>query len=134
MSVDMWERQLAGWIKRTMIALCSAALAAGPVAAAPSQTASVKASVIKPLVLTWVQDLALGDIVLQPGTWSNATVSLSRNGAFSCTSPNTSCSGIVQVARYRVTGSNNQVVRISAPPVTLVNQSDSSQLNCLAAP
>ncbi|MES2137210.1 MAG: DUF4402 domain-containing protein, partial [Pseudomonadota bacterium] len=32
-----------------------------------------------------------------------------------------------QVAKYNVQGSNNQTVRISAPNVTMVNQSDSSQ-------
>ena len=107
--------------------LCAASFAVAPAHAAPSQSATVKANVVKPLVLTWVQDFSLGDIVLKPGTWSGATVSLSRTGTFSCTNPNTTCSGLRQVARYRVTGSNNQVVRISAPAITLVNQSDSSK-------
>ena len=107
--------------------LVVAAIAAAPAAAAPSQSATVKASVVKPLILTWEQDLRLGDILLKPGTWSGATVSISRAGAFSCTNANTTCSGLRQVARYRVVGSNNQVVRISAPSITLVNQSDSSK-------
>lgn len=107
--------------------LCVLGSLAAPVSAAPTQSAAVKANVVKPLILTWVQDLTLGNILLKPGTWSGATVSISRTGTFSCTNPNTTCSGIVQVARYRVVGSNNQVVRISAPPVTLVNQSDSSK-------
>jgi len=118
---------VAGWVFRTLLAIGAAALAAAPIHAAPSQNATVKATVIKPLVLTWVQDLRLGDIVLKPGTWSGATVSISRSGAFTCANPNITCSGAVQVARYRVVGSNNQVVRISAPAVTLVNQSDSSK-------
>ena len=117
---------MARWILRIGMMLCTVSFAA-PAAAAPSQSATVKATVIKPLVLTWVQDFSLGDIVLKPGTWSGATVSLSRTGVFSCSNPNTTCSGLRQVAQYRVVGSNNQVVRISAPPVTLINQSDSSK-------
>ncbi|HET7709155.1 MAG TPA: DUF4402 domain-containing protein [Sphingomicrobium sp.] len=109
------------------VALCAAMLAAAPADAAPSQSATVKANVVKPLVLTWVQDLSLGTIALKPGSWSNATVSISRTGVFTCANPNVTCSGAVTVARYRVVGSNNQAVRISAPNVTLVNQSDSSK-------
>ena len=104
-------------------ALC----AATPAVAAPTQSATVKASVVKPLVLTWEQDLKLGDILLKPGNWSGATVSISRAGVFNCANANTSCSGIRQVARYVVAGSNNQIVRISAPNITLVNQSDSTK-------
>jgi hypothetical protein len=107
--------------------LCAASLASAPAAAAPSQSAIVKASVVKPLVLTWVQDFTLGDILLKPGTWTGATVSLSRTGTFSCANANVTCSGTVRVAKYQVTGSNNQIVRISAPNVTLINQSDSSK-------
>ena len=118
---------MARWILRIGMMLCTASFAVAPAYAAPSQSATVKAKVVKPLVLTWVQDFSLGDIVLKPGTWSGATVSLSRTGAFTCANPNTTCSGLRQVARYRVVGSNNQVVRISAPAITLVNQSDSSK-------
>jgi hypothetical protein len=118
---------LACWMLRIGALLSVLATLAEPASAAPTQSAAVKASVVKPLVLTWVQDLTLGNILLKPGTWAGAPVSISRAGTFSCANPNTTCSGTVQVARYRVIGSNNQVVRISAPPVTLVNQSDSSK-------
>ena len=122
------ERRVAGWYNPIAVLLPAAMLIAAPAAAAaPSQSATVKASVIKPLVLSWVQDLSLGDIMLKPGTWSGATVSLSRSGVFSCSNANLTCSGSVRVARYRVVGSNNQIVRISAPSVTLVNQSDTSK-------
>ena len=46
---------------------------------------------------------------------------------FSCTNANITCTGATQVAQYNVQGSNQQTVRISAPNVTLVNQSDSTQ-------
>ena len=103
--------------------LACALLCAAQPAAAATQVAKVSAAVAKPLTLTRVQDLDLGTIVLGPGTWSGATVGISRAGVFGC-SANVACTGATRVARYTVTGSNNQVVRISAPNVTLVNQSD----------
>jgi len=104
-----------------------AAVAAAAPAAAANNVVTVQANVVKPLILTQLQDLDLGSIVLGPGAWSNATVAISRAGTFSCTNANLTCTGATQVARYNVSGSNNQVVRISAPNVTLVNQSDPSK-------
>jgi spore coat protein U-like protein len=108
-----------------ILALCAAAVA-GP-AHAVTQNASVKATVVKPLTLSSLQNLDLGTIILQPGSWSGATVGISRNGVLSCASPDTVCSGLTQPASYKVTGSNKQVVLIAAPDVTLVNQSDPSK-------
>jgi hypothetical protein len=82
---------------------------------------------VKPLVLTWLQDLDLGTIVLGPGTWSGATVAISQAGAFSCTNANVTCSGATKAAQYNVSGSNRQVVHITAPSVALVNQDDATQ-------
>jgi hypothetical protein len=76
--------------------------------------------------LTKLQDLNLGSITLGPGVWSNATVSLSRAGTFSCGSANLTCTGATMVAKYNVEGSK-QPVHITAPNVTLVNQSDPTQ-------
>ncbi len=89
--------------------------------------ASVTANNIKPLVLTKLQDLNLGSVTLGPGVWSNATVSLSQAGVLSCANANLTCAGATVVAQYNVQGSNQQTVHISAPNVTMVNQSDSSQ-------
>ncbi|MFL6721428.1 MAG: DUF4402 domain-containing protein [Sphingomonas sp.] len=110
----------------TFAALFGAAGLAAPAAAA-TQSAPVTAGFTKPLVLTKLQDLDLGTVTLGPGTWSNATISLSQAGALACGSANLVCSGATTVARYNVQGSNQQTVRISAPNVTLVNQSDSTQ-------
>lgn len=107
--------------------IVAALSAASPARAAGPVVATVSASVVKPLTLSWVQDLDLGSIVPGPGSWSGATVGISRAGAFSCSNPNVTCSGAVQVAQYNVTGSNGQVVTITAPNVTLVNQSDSTK-------
>jgi len=104
----------------------SVALCPSP-AAAVTQNASVTATVAKPLTLTALQDLDLGTITLKPGTWSSAAVAISRSGAFSCDAANLVCTGLTQVARYKVTGSNKQIVTISAPNVILTNQSDSTQ-------
>ncbi len=114
---------------RLLLAL-SALIGTVPVAAparAASQSAKVSAKVLKPLTISWVQDLDLGIITLSTGTWTGATVGISRTGAFSCTSTRVTCSGATRVARYNVTGSNSQPVRVSAPNVTLVKQGDASK-------
>jgi hypothetical protein len=74
-----------------------------------------------------VQNLNLGSIVLGSGTWSNATVAISKAGVFTCANANVTCTGATQVAKYNVTGTNNQTARITAPNVTLVNQSNAAQ-------
>lgn len=108
----------------TALMMGCAAFAATPAHAASSQVATVSATVVKPLALSWVQDLDLGTIVLGPGTWSNATVGISKTGVFSCTNANVICSGATQVAKYNVQGTNNNTARVTAPNVTLTNQSD----------
>lgn len=108
----------------TLLMTLAAVVAAAPAHAANSQVATVNATVVKPLTLKWVQNLDLGTIVLGPGAWSGATVGVSRAGTFSCTNANVTCSGATAVAKYNVSGTNNQAVHITAPNVTLVNQSD----------
>jgi hypothetical protein len=106
----------------TLIGLSALAFSAH----AATQTAQVNANVVKPIILTKVQDLDLGTITLGPGTWSNAAVSLTRGGTFTC-GANLTCTGATQVATYNVQGSKQQPVTISAPNVTMVNQSDATQ-------
>lgn len=89
--------------------------------------AQVSASNVKPLLLTKLTDLDLGSVTLGPGVWSNATISLSQGGVLSCANANVTCSGTTAVASYNVQGSKQSPVQISAPNVTLVNQSDSTQ-------
>ena len=96
-------------------------------ACAATITAAVTANATKPLVLTKLQDLDLGTVTLGPGVWNNATVSLSQAGVLSCANANITCTGATTVASYNVQGSKQNTVNISAPNVTLVNQSDSSQ-------
>ncbi len=96
-------------------------------ASAATVMASVTANNVKPLTIVKLQNLDFGTVTLRPGSWTGATVSLSQSGALSCGNANIICSGATVVAQYNVQGSNQQTVRISAPNVTLVNQSDSTQ-------
>jgi hypothetical protein len=104
-----------------------AVLAAAVVAAAPAHAATInavaKAKVVKPLVLQSLQDFDLGTLLIGPGSWSGATITLSRGGVLTCPA-NVTCAGATQVAQYNVSGTNNQSVTIFTPNVTLVNQSD----------
>jgi hypothetical protein len=106
-----------------MLATAAAALLAAAPAAAASVTAQAKAKVVKPLALTAIQDLDLGSLILAPGSWSGAVVSLTRSGALTCPT-NVTCTGATQVAQYNLAGSNQQTIVIRAPNVTMVNQSD----------
>ena len=107
--------------------LLASLLAAAAPARAATAMAGVTANGVKPLIITKLQDLDLGSVTLGTGTWSGATVSLSQAGVLGCASANITCTGATMVAKYNVQGSNQQTVRISAPNVTLVNQSDSTQ-------
>jgi Domain of unknown function (DUF4402) len=93
-------------------------------AAAATAVVPVHAKPVKPLTLTSVQNLDLGTITLAPGTWSGGTIGISRAGVFTCSNSNVLCTGATKVAIYTVSGSNNEVVKISAPNVTLTNQGD----------
>lgn len=102
------------------------AAAFGTPAGAVTQTASVNANVVKPLTLVAQQNLDLGTVTLPNGTWSGATVGISRNGVFTC-SAKVICTGATTPASFNVTGTNRMNVLVSAPNVTLVNQSNNAQ-------
>jgi len=96
-------------------------------AVGPNQNSTATTRIVKPLTLTWLQDLDLGTIVLGAGTWSTTTIGITSAGAFTCGNSNVTCSGATKPAQYRVTGTNNQRVFITAPNVTLTNQSDTTK-------
>lgn len=100
---------------------------AGARSNAATVTTIITAQSVKPLTITKVQDFNLGSVTLGPGVWSKANVALSQAGVLTCANTNITCSGAVQAAEYDVQGSGQQTVQISAPNVTLTNQSDSSQ-------
>lgn len=109
------------------LAMLAWAIGADTPASSATVMATVTANNIKPLTLVKLQNLDFGTVTLGPGAWSGATVSLSQAGILTCGNTNIICSGATVVAQYNVQGSNQQTVRISAPNVTLVNQSDSTQ-------
>jgi hypothetical protein len=111
----------------SLAAVAATALVATPaLAVGPTNgNATATARSIKPLTLVSTQNLNLGTILLSgAGTWTGATVGISSGGAFSCTNANVTCSGTTQVAKYKVTGTNNQTVTITAGNVTLKNAND----------
>ncbi len=112
-------------------AVAAIALTATPAFAAPTnpdKNATATAKIVKPLTLTWVQDLDLGTVLLSgAGAWTGATVGVSKAGVFSCSNSNVTCSGTSQVAKYKVTGTNNQVVTVNAGNVTMTNQNDNTK-------
>lgn len=102
-------------------------LVPGSTAGAATVTATVTANNVKPLVISKLSNLDFGSVTLAPGSWSNSTVSISQAGVRSCPNINITCTGPTSVASYNVQGSKQQVVRVSAPNVTLVNQTDSTK-------
>jgi hypothetical protein len=114
---------MTNFLRKTSLATVAAvALTATPaLAVGPNQNATATARIVKPLTLTWVRDLDLGTIVLSGAApWSGAAVTLPRGGtAVTCTNTNVTCSGAVQTAQYKVTGTNNQTVQVSAPNFNL---------------
>jgi hypothetical protein len=110
-------------------AVAGLALTATPAAAqqvAPSdRNATATARIIKPLTLTWVQDLNLGDIMLSgAGAWTGAVVSITSGGVFNCSNLNVTCAGVNQVAKYNVTGTQGQTVTINAAPVVVMTNAN----------
>ena len=91
-----------------------------PAAAAPTSSsngpATARARIVKPLTLTRVTHMDFGDIVVQDA----GTATLAMGGGLSCTGGLT-CAATGTAASYLVTGTNNQVVTVTAPDVSLTN-------------
>ena len=112
---------------RITAAVAALALTATPALAVdPNQHATATARIIKPLTMTWVQDLDLGSITLVDS--GPTTVGITRAGFFSCPGPAVTCSGTPQVARYTITGTNNQVVTVNSGNVSLVGPAGSTPM------
>jgi hypothetical protein len=115
------------------LVLVLASVAYSAPCAAVTQSATVKVTVVKPLTLTALQNLDLGTITLAGGAWSNVTVGVSKEGVLSCANANVVCSGATATARYKVTGTNKQVVTVSVPNTILTNQSDPTKTLTMVA-
>lgn len=112
-------------------ALAVAALAGTPAFAAPvGVTGTVpvaKANIVRPLTLTASSNLNFGTILL--GSYaSTQTVVVTPGGAVtSCGTGGLTCSGTTSASNYLVTGTNNAVVVIAAPDVTITNANNAAQ-------
>lgn len=94
-------------------------------AQAAQTTIQANANIVKALTLTRKQDLDFGTILLS-GATGTFNVSISMAGVVSCPAGFT-CSGTPKPAILNVTGTNGNVVRITALPSDLVNATDSNQ-------
>ncbi|QIK78715.1 DUF4402 domain-containing protein [Sphingomonas piscis] len=105
--------------KTAALAVC--ALIAYPAAAAtPQPQATATVNIKKPLTISRVSDLSFGSIVLSGATPFTAVVSISQTGVLTCPATVT-CSGTTSRAVYNLRGSNNQVVAVTSPNITLSN-------------
>jgi hypothetical protein len=93
---------------------------------AAQTTIKASAKVVKSLTLIRKQDLDFGTIMLS-GDSGTFTVSISMTGVLTCPGGFT-CSGTPRPAILNVSGSNGNVVRITALPSDLVNATDGSKL------
>lgn len=114
-------------ILRITAAVAALALTATPALAAnPDKDATATARIIKPLTLAWVQDLDLGSITLVDA--GPTTVGINQAGTFSCPGTAVTCSGTPRVAKYKITGTNNQVVTVNSGNVSLVGPAGSTPM------
>ena len=108
----------------------AAAQAINPTGPANGKNATATARIIKPLTLTWKQDLNLGTILLSgAGAWTGAVIKVGQDGVRTCTdTTKVTCSGATAAAMYNVTGTNKQIVTINvADTLELTNQNDTTQ-------
>jgi len=108
------------FLRMTTLVATATALTAVPAIAAPVSVSNgpvtSRAQIVKPLTLARVGDMDFGSIVVQ----DNGTISMDATGAITCTT-NLTCASTGTPAEYKVTGTNNQVVNITKPDVTLTN-------------
>jgi hypothetical protein len=92
------------------------AVVASPAAAvAPLTQATAKATIYKPLQISFVQSLDFGILVTSTtGTWSQV-INMDQAGTLTGCGANVSCSGSTQPAKYHLVGTNNALVKITAP-------------------
>nr|WP_294851327.1 DUF4402 domain-containing protein [uncultured Sphingomonas sp.] len=109
-------------------ALFSAPAFAAPVgptipSGATNGNAKASVNVIKPLTLTSVDDMQFGDVtVLDSGA-----ILMDKDGNITC-SGGLTCATTGQPSKYNIRGTNNQLVTVTAPDVTLTNATTSTTL------
>lgn len=107
-------------LRLTLAASAALTLASTPAFAAPTGSsnapATAHAKIVKPLSLESVANMEFGDITLQGA----GLATMDTAGAITCTGGLT-CAASGTPAEYTVRGTNNQVVYITKPNVTLTN-------------
>lgn len=107
-------------LRMTMLAAMATALTATSALAAPVSVSNgpvtARAQIVKPLTLSKQSDMDFGSIVVQ----DTGTITMDATGAVVC-SASLTCGATGTPAEYTVTGTNNQVVNITKPDVTLSN-------------
>lgn len=93
---------------------------------AAQTTIQASAKVVKSLTLASKQDLDFGTIMVS-GATGTFTVAIGMTGTVTCPTGFT-CTGTPKPAILNVTGSNGNVIRITALPSDLVNATDGSKL------
>jgi Mat/Ecp fimbriae major subunit len=88
-------------------------------AASPATQATASAKILRPLTITWVQNLDFGTIVQASGNWAGEAVVISQAGALTCGNTHLTCSGTAQPAKYKLVGTDNAIVTISSPAFNL---------------
>lgn len=106
----------------TTVALAMIAFVCAPaLAVTASPQASATAKILRPLTLEAKQNLDFGTIVLSGTAFTNQAVSISQAGVVTCgTTPGLmTCIGSPQPAIYKLTGTNNAIVKITCPAFTM---------------
>ncbi len=128
---------MTNFLRLTSLAAASAVLALTSTPAAAQQVGvsgakpTATARIIRPLTLTGVRDLDFGTVVLGAVPAGGSSVSLTAAGVLSCGTGLT-CSGANQTAQYNVTGTQGQVVVVSATN-SLLTGSNGGTLNFVPA-
>ena len=116
-------------ILRMTTAVAALTLAATPALAAPvepTRQATATARIVKPLTLTWFQDMDFGTITLVDQ--GPTTVTVAQDGTRTCPGTAVTCSGASAAARYKITGTNNQVVTVNSGNVSMVGPAGSTPI------
>ena len=114
---------------RSTAAVAALALTATPALAAPvspDKQATATARIVKPLSLTWVQDLDFGTVTLVDT--GPTTITVAQNGTRTCPGTAVTCSGASTAAKYLITGTNNQSVTVNASNVSMTGPAGSTPL------
>jgi hypothetical protein len=119
------EERLVGLYQIHRTSMCAIAVAAVAALAVPTAVgaatinAPVNAKFLKTLTLTAKQNFDFGSVLL-PSSGSAVTLSISRTGVLTCPAP-LACTGTARHGIFNLSGSNAQVVRITALSVPMTN-------------